>query len=222
VTRVVLKLGGRIAASAGAQARALHAEGNGLVVVHGAGPQITAEMERRGIPVEFVGGRRVTSDAGVAVVRESLLLVNDEVCTAIGPEALPLRGDAIGLEAVQLPGLGLVGEPVPCAPRPLLAALAAGRIPVVLPLAAGPLNVNADEAAAALAVGLGAERIVFTSDVAGVLVDGSIVAELPAARAAGLLREGAFEGGIVPKLVAAIRSARHGIRAEIGVTAVTA
>jgi acetylglutamate kinase len=222
MTCVVLKLGGRIAASAGAQARALHADGNELVVVHGAGPQITAEMERRGIPVRFVGGRRVTTDAGLAVVRESLLAVNEEVCTAIGADALPLHGDAIGLEAVHLHELGLVGEPVPCAPGPVLDALAARRIPLVLPLAGGPLNVNADEAAAALAVGLGAERIVFTSDVPGVVVDGSIATELPVAQAAGLLREGAFEGGIVPKLVAAISSARHGIEAEIGATAVIA
>jgi acetylglutamate kinase len=221
VSRVVLKLGGRIAASAGVQARALHADGNELVVVHGAGPQITAEMERRGIPVRFVDGRRVTTAAGLNVVRESLLAVNEEVCRAIGPSALPLHGNAIGLDAVQLPDLGLVGEPVPCAPLPVLEALAAGRIPVVLPLAAGPLNVNADEAAAALAVGLDADRILFASDVPGVVVDGSVAAELPVARAAGLLREGAFEGGIVPKLLAAIGSARHGIEAEIGVTAVT-
>jgi acetylglutamate kinase len=222
VTRVVLKLGGRVAASAGAQARALHADGNELVVVHGAGPQITAEMERRGISVHFLGGRRVTTAAGLAVVRESLLAVNEEVCRAIGPSAVPLHGDAIGVEAIQLHELGLVGEPVPCAPLPVLEALAAGRIPVVLPLAAGPLNVNADEAAAALAVGLDADRILFASDVPGVVVDGSVAAELPAARAAGLLRDGAFEGGIVPKLLAAIRSARHGIEAEIGATVVSA
>jgi acetylglutamate kinase len=222
VTRIVLKLGGRVAGSAGAQARALQADGNELVVVHGAGPQITAEMERRGIPVCFHGGRRVTTAAGLVVVRESLLAVNEEVCRAIGPSALPLHGDAIGLEAIQLHELGLVGEPVPCAPVSVLAALAAGRIPVVLPLAAGPLNVNADEAAAALAVGLDADRILFASDVPGVVVDGSVATELPASRAAGLLREGAFEGGIVPKLLAGIRSARHGIEVEIGATIVTA
>jgi acetylglutamate kinase len=111
---------------------------------------------------------------------------------------------------------------MPCAPQAILDVLAARRIPVVLPLASGPLNVNADEAAAALAVGLGAARIVFASDVPGVVVDGTVATELPAAHAAGLLREGAFEGGIVPKLMAAIGSARHGIRTEIGATTVTA
>jgi acetylglutamate kinase len=222
VSRVVLKLGGRIAASAGALAQALQDDGNEVVVVHGAGPQITAEMERRGIPVHFLDGRRVTTALALEVVRESLLGVNQELCSAIGPRAVSLHGDAIGLQAVRLPELGLVGEPVPCAPEPVLGAIAAGRIPVVLPLAAGPLNVNADEAAAALAVGLGAQRIVFASDVPGVVVDGRVAEELPAERAVGLLREGAFEGGIVPKLLAAIRSADHGIQAEIGITAVTA
>ena len=93
---------------------------------------------------------------------------------------------------------------------------------MVLPLAAGPLNVNADEAAAALAVGLGASRIVFASDVPGVLVDGDVAEELAAAAALRLIREGVLEGGIVPKLLAAVGSTTHGIRAEIGRTAVTA
>ena len=80
---------------------------------------------------------------------------------------------------------------------------------------------NADEAAAALAVGLGAERILFVSDVPGVLVDGGVVEELAADAADRLLGAGTFEGGIVPKLVAAVRAARQGVRAEIGATAVT-
>ena len=222
MTRVVLKVGGRVAAAAAADARGLHAAGHEVVVVHGAGPQITAEMERQGEPVEFVDGRRVTTPAGLDLVRSSLLAVQTEVCDAIGRLALPLVGDEIGLRATPVPQLGLVGEALPCAPQSILDALAARRIPVVLPLASGPLNVNADEAAAALAVGLGAARMMFASDVPGVVVDGTVAVELPAAHAAGLLRDGAFEGGIVPKLMAAIHSARHGIRTEIGTTIVSA
>jgi acetylglutamate kinase len=222
VTRVVLKVGGRVAAAAAADARGLHAAGHEVVVVHGAGPQITAEMERQGEPVEFVEGRRVTTRAGLDIVRSSLLAVQTEVCDAIGRLALPLAGDEIGLRATPVPQLGLVGEALPCAPQSILDALAARRIPVVLPLASGPLNVNADEAAAALAVGLGAARMMFASDVPGVVVDGTVAIELLAADAAGLLRDGAFEGGIVPKLMAAVHSARHGIRTEIGATIVTA
>jgi len=109
-------------------------------------------MIRRDLPVEFVAGRRVTSEAALEVIRESLATVNAELCTAIGPLALPLPCGV--LSAVRIPGLGLVGDPLPAAPKPIADALAAGRIPVVAPLAHGPLNVNGDEAAAALAVGL--------------------------------------------------------------------
>jgi acetylglutamate kinase len=131
-------------------------------------------------------------------------------------------GDEIGLSAEPVPALGLVGDPVPCAPAAIVDALAAGRIPVVAPLATGPLNVNADEAAAALAVGLRAARILFVTDVPGVLVGDVLAHELGADEAAAMLEAGRFEGGIVPKLVAAVRAAREGVKAEIGATAVVA
>jgi acetylglutamate kinase len=222
VSRVVLKVGGRVAAAAAADALALAAAGAEVVVVHGAGPQISAEMERRGLVPGFVRGRRVTTPEVLAVVRASFLEVNAAVCAAVGPLAVGLLGDEIGLVAAHVEELGLVGEPVPCAPQAVLDALAAGRIPVVAPLAVGPLNVNADEAASALAVGLGAERILFVSDVPGVLVDGGVVASIPADDADRLLGEGAFEGGIVPKLTAAVHAARLGVRAAIGETEVVA
>jgi acetylglutamate kinase len=129
-------------------------------------------------------------------------------------------GDEIGLPAVRLPALGQVGKPLPSGPPAVRAALALSLVPVVAPLAAGPLNVNADDAAAALAVGLGADRIVFVSDVPGVLMGGTPVAALGADEADALLDAGRFEGGIVPKLEAAVRAARLGVRAEIGDTAV--
>jgi acetylglutamate kinase len=217
---VVVKLGGRVAADA--VRSALARVGGPALVVHGAGPQITDEMTRRGIEPVFVRGRRVTTPDVLEVVRASLEAVNDEVCAAIGPTALGLRGDMIGLRAHRVAALGLVGEPEPCAPRALLDALASGRIPVVAPLAEGPLNVNADEAAAALAVGLGAARIVFVSDVPGVLVEGALAGVLPADEAEAGLDAGEFEGGIVPKLVAAVRAARGGVRASIGATEVPA
>jgi acetylglutamate kinase len=222
VTRVVVKLGGGVAAAAAGRALDLVRAGHEVVVVHGAGPQISAELRRRGIPVEFVGGRRVTSPAALAVVRESLVAVGAEASAALGPAALPLVGDEIGLEARPLPELGLVGEPLPCGPGAIEEALAARRIPVVAPVAVGPLNVNADEAASALAVGLAADRIVFVSDVPGVFVDGALADRIEAGRADSLLAAGVFEGGIVPKLLAAVRAARLGIHAEIGATEVLA
>jgi acetylglutamate kinase len=130
------------------------------------------------------------------------------------------------LDATPVPGLGLVGDPLPSAPSIVVDALELGLIPVVAPLAqdslGGPLNVNGDEAAAALAVGLGADRIIFVTDVPGVLVAGGVAHAIGADEAERLVGAGEFEGGIVPKLLAAARAARGGVPAEIGVTAVTA
>ena len=173
-----------------------------------------------GIPVEFVGGRRVTTAAGLAVVRSSFAAVNRALCGALGSRALGLFGDEIGLHAVQIPALGRVGDPLPSRPRAVVEALAAGGIPVVAPLGVGPLNVNADDAAAALAVGLEADRLLFVTDVAGVLHDGSVLASIDVGEADRLLGDGTFAGGIVPKLRAAVIAVRNGVHTDIGETAV--
>jgi len=222
VTRpVVVKCGGAVAESAAELILEL-ADAEPVVVVHGAGPQISAEMERRGLEVQFVGGRRVTSREALEVVRASMTEVNAMLCAAIGEPAVPLFGDAIGLRALQVPMLGMVGDPIPCAPDVVVAALAEQLIPVVAPLATGPLNVNADEMAAALAVGLDAERILFVTDVPGLLDGGVVVPVIDADEAGKLLDAGAFQGGIIPKLRAAITAAQLGVRAEIGATEVVA
>jgi acetylglutamate kinase len=222
VSLLVVKVGGAVAKTTAAQILDFVAQSHEVVVVHGAGPQISAEMERRGLDVRFVAGRRVTNAAGLEVVREALAALNAELCAAIGRRTLGLMGDEIGLRAVQVPELGLVGEAIPSAPRAVLDALAAGRIPVVAPLARGPLNVNADEAAAALAVGIGADRILFATDVPGLLLDGAVADAVAVDEADRLLGAGELEGGIVPKLNAAVHAARLGVRAEIGATAVVA
>jgi acetylglutamate kinase len=220
--RTVVKLGGRVARDSAGPVLERHAAGDEVVVVHGAGPQITAELQASGLGTRFVDGRRFTDPATLAVVRQSLVALGAEVSATLGPAAVQLLGDEIGLEAVRIPELGLVGRPLAGRPAAVEAALAAGRIPVVTPIAVGPLNINADEAAAALASGLGADRLVFVSDVPGVFLDGVVAGELHADDADELLEAGAFEGGIVPKLLAAVRAARLGISAEIGETAVVA
>lgn len=218
---LVLKLGGAIAPDAADTILGFAAQTE-VVVVHGAGPQISAVMRERGLEVRFVDGRRYTTPEALDVVRDSLAAVNAALCAAIGPRAIGLMGDALGLEATQVPRLGLVGDPLPSRPALVLSALREGRIPVIAPLAKGPLNVNADEAAVALAAGLGAERILFVTDVPGLLIDGDVVHTIGADEADTMLKAGAFEGGIVPKLEAAVRAARLGMRAEIGRTAVLA
>ena len=133
-----------------------------------------------------------------------------------------LLKDCLGLAAVLVPELGLVGSAVPCAPAPIVRALQAGLVPVVSPLARGPLNVNADETAAALAIGIGASRLHFLSDVPGVYRGGDVAPMLDAATVESLVENGEFDGGIVPKLLAAVRAVRNGVPAEIGVTEVLA
>ena len=219
---IVVKVGGASTDGIAAAVAALRSPGTDVCVVHGAGPQISEEMLRRGLAPRFVAGRRVTTPDVLDVVRESLSAVNAAVCDAIGPHALSLAGDEIGLEAEPVPELGLVGRALPSAPQAVLDALAANLVPVVTPLARGPLNVNADEAASALAVGIGAERIHFLTDVRGVYHEGRLVHTIAAPRAQALVDGGAFDGGIVPKLLAAAAAARNGIGAQIGVTAVTA
>ncbi|MFL5930350.1 MAG: acetylglutamate kinase [Gaiellaceae bacterium] len=221
MSRLVVKCGGAVMADAAETIDALAAHAD-VCVVHGAGPQITAEMERHHVPVRFVGGRRVTTPAGLAIVRRALVEANRSLCAALGARAVGLIGDEIGLEATRILELGLVGDPLPSRPPAVEDALDAGRIPVVAPLAAGPLNVNADEAAAALAVGLGAERLLFVTDVPGLLHAGAVVPEIQAVEADLLLSAGELEGGIVPKLRAAVTAARLGVQAEIGETAVLA
>ncbi|MFL5955313.1 MAG: hypothetical protein ACJ76I_14515 [Gaiellaceae bacterium] len=222
MTRLVVKVGGAVAAESADRILGLREDGHQVVVVHGAGPQITEEMRRRAIAVEFVNGRRRTSRVALDVVRESMEEVNAELCAALGDNAVPVFGDRAGFLAVPVPPLGWVGDPLPCRPPRIVAALDAGLIPVVAPLAVGPLNVNADDAAAALALGLGAKRLVFLTDVAGLYVENELVDAIDARRATRMLDEGAFEGGIVPKLRAAALAAGSGITAHIGSTAVVA
>ena len=221
MSRIVLKVGGAVADEAATLALAL-AERHELCIVHGAGPQISAELERAGLEVAFHQGRRVTSAKALGVVRRSLAAVNSHVCQTIGPRAVPLLGDQIGFPAVRVPELGHVGSPLPSRPAAVENALAAGLLPVVAPLAVGPLNVNADEAAAALAVGLGADKLLFVTDVPGLLLGGMVASRIGVDEAERMLAAGELGGGIVPKLHAAVVAARGGVDSTIGATAVVA
>ncbi len=189
-------------------------------VVHGAGTRITASLAAARIESHFVGGRRFTSAEALPIVREAFRLENDELCRQIGRNAVGLMGDDLGLEADRLAGYGHVGLLRPIIPERLRQLIDEGRVPVIAPLARGPLNVNADDAAAILAIALAAERIVFVSDVPGVIVDGEVVAKLSARDISRL--GAALTGGILPKLEAALAAARGGIRAEVGATLVVA
>jgi acetylglutamate kinase len=219
VTALVVKVGGAVAGDSADAILAL-AEEHDVCVVHGAGRQISLEMERAGIPVEFVDGRRVTTPEGLELVRAEFQHVNALLCEAIGERAVPLFGDEIGLQAERVPELGLVGDALPSRPAAVVEALESGKIPVVAPLAEGPLNVNADEAAAALALGLGADELLFLTDVDGLILGGRVVDSIGVDDARELLDGGTLQGGIIPKLGAAVTAARGGVNATIGRTMV--
>jgi acetylglutamate kinase len=194
--------------------------GAGVCVVHGAGSRISAALHEAGIETTFVGGRRVTTTEALPIIREAFLRENRALCSEIGARARGLMGDDLGLEASLVPELGHVGMLLPVVPHALQELLAADVVPVIAPLARGPLNVNADDAASVLAVALGAERLVFVSDVPGVLVDGEVVGELSEQEISRL--NGHLSGGIVPKLQAAVLAARAGVQVEVGKTSVIA
>ena len=204
------------------------------VVVHGGGPQITAMLDRLGIESEFRGGLRVTTPEAMDVVRMVLTgQVSRELVGLInahGPCAVGLSGEDGGLlqarrrhatvdgEAVDV---GLVGDVVEVHPAAVQDLLDAGRIPVVSTIAPDRddptqvLNVNADTAAAALAVALGAKKLVVLTDVEGLYTSwpdkGSLVAQITRSELAALLPS--LESGMVPKMEACLRAVEGGVPA---------
>jgi acetylglutamate kinase len=220
MTLTIVKCGGAALAKEPFRLERHVGPGEPVCVVHGAGTRISAALQAAGLESPFVGGRRVTTAEALPVVREAMRQENGALCAQIGKRAYGLMGDDLGLEAQRLPELGHVGMLLPVVPAALRGLLTVDAVPVIAPLARGPLNVNADDAAAVLAVALGADRLVFVSDVPGVLVDGEVVPQL-SEREISLLN-GHLAGGILPKLQAAVAAAREGVRVDVGATVVVA
>lgn len=224
----VVKVGGRDGMAADAVAglvAALWRRGTRVAVVHGGGAEASRWLQRLGLPVRFVGGRRVTDGATLEVVAAVLEgVVQPAWVAALQAAGLPAagvsgRGGLFRAERVAPDGvdLGLVGRVTGCDTGLVAALLEAGRMPVVSPLArdaaGGTLNVNADEAAAALAAALGARLLLVLTDVPGLLADpadpGSLVERLdPAGLRAALAR---VDGGMKPKLEAALAALEGGV-----------
>jgi acetylglutamate kinase len=200
------------------------------VVVHGGGPQISAMLDRLGIDSDFRGGLRVTTPEAMDVVRMVLVgQVGRELVglvSAAGGRAVGLSGEDAGLflarrRAAVVDGLevdvGLVGDVVDVDPGAVLDLIDAGRVPVVSTVAPDGdgqvLNVNADTAAAALAVALGAAKLVVLTDVEGLYADWPDRSSLlPTVRAAELERLlPGLQAGMVPKMEACLRAVRGGV-----------
>jgi acetylglutamate kinase len=191
-----------------------------MVVVHGGGVQVTEWLTRLGVPTRFEDGLRVTDEAAIEVVAAVL---RGAVNTAL-VAALRVRGaDAVGLSGVdggllvaeRTPGKGLVATVVDVRRSLIDALLVETRVPVVAPLALDETgtvcNVNADDVAAGLARGLGAERLVLLTDTDGVLdADGQRIASLHAADVEPLIADGTIGWGMVPKVRFALSAVAGG------------
>lgn len=213
---LVLKLGGTTLADQRqvlAEVAAV-AQRRPVVVVHGGGKRMTEWLERLGVPTRFESGLRVT-DAPALEVAAAVLrgVVNTELVAALQD----LKVDAVGLSGVdgglligeRVAGLGRVAHVVGIRRDLVDSILVNSQVPVVAPLArdeAGAVcNVNADDAAAGLAAGLGARQLVLMTDVDGIRdADGTKLASLAAAEAESLIAAGTIAGGMVPKVRAAL------------------
>ncbi len=201
-----------------------------VVVVHGGGPQITDHLDRLGLVSEFRGGLRVTTAEAMQVVRMVLVgQVNPSVVGLInshGPFAVGLSGEDAHLFTAErrhavvdgdAVDVGLVGDVVAVQPQIVRALLEEGKVPVVATVAPGLdgeiYNVNADTAAAALAVALGAEKLVVLTDVDGLYADwpasDEVISEIDADALAKLLPE--LSSGMVPKMEACLRAVQGGV-----------
>jgi acetylglutamate kinase len=222
----VLKVGGHEVDDAAwvASLAARIAAERDLVLVHGGGKEVSELQRVLGAEPEWRDGLRFTTPEALRAVQ--LVLsggVNKRLVAALisaGADAIGISGEDGGLiRARPLRGgaLGRTGEVVEVRGELLRTLLAAGITPVVSPVSrgedGGALNVNADDAAAAIAGALESPELLFVSNVPGVLREGERIAALPAERVEELITEGVVSGGMAPKLRAAVRSLGSGVSA---------
>lgn len=202
------------------------------VVVHGGGPQITSMLERLGLEGEFQGGFRVTTPEVMDVVRMVLLgQVGRELVGLMnqhGPFAVGCSGEDASLftarkRYVDVDGvstdIGLVGDIVDVNPESIESLIDAGRIPVICGIAPDEdgqvYNINADSAAAAIAAGLGAERLLMLTNVEGLYTDwpnqDSLVSKIEASELAAILPT--LDSGMIPKMEACLTAVNGGVNA---------
>jgi acetylglutamate kinase len=228
----VVKLGGSLLEEQPRRARALAGiaaawrRGERLVLLHGGGKHVDARLKALGIPKRSHAGLRITDDATLEVVVAVLAgSVNKMIVaelTALGVRAAGISGADAGTlvagvhEPIDGIDLGHVGRVRSSDPALIHTLVGAGILPVVSSIAAGPngtlLNVNADAAAASIAVAVGAQELVFITDVPGVLdAKGKVMVELRAKDADALLRSNVVSGGMKPKLLAALHALGSGV-----------
>ncbi len=228
MTRVV-KVGGRPQSDPSLPAliaESWDALSGAMVMVHGGGDEVSALQKRFGVVPQFVDGRRVTTAQDVELVRMALSgTANKRLVSALvheGVRAVGLSGEDASLIAatpVDAGRLGHVGAPQRVNSSLLLHLIDGGYLPVVSPVSrnvghelGAALNVNADDAAAAIAVAIEAEELLIVCDVPGVLVDDTTADVLTITEARGLIRDGRASGGMHAKLAAAVTAVEGGVQ----------
>jgi acetylglutamate kinase len=201
------------------------------VVIHGGGKAITRAMEKAGLQAKFIQGQRVTDERTVGIVDEVLSRqINPRVVSAInslggaakgfaGPELFKCRKASVKGADGQPLDIGFVGEVTDVNTGPLRECLLQGVIPVISPTARGEdgriYNCNADIAAAQAAIALQAQRLVFMSDVPGLLENpnrpDSVISQLPVSRVDSLKRAGVVDKGMIPKVDSAVAAIHAGV-----------
>lgn len=215
----------------------LHQVGIQVVVVHGGGPEISSMLKKIGKEGVFVNGLRYTDEETMDIVQQILCgKVSKDLVSLIdayGGKAMGLCGmDGRMLEAVKKTGdgfdYGFVGDITNVNCQPILDVLNAGYIPVISSVAAGAAgadgakcyNINADTAAAQVAAGLGAEKLVILTDVLGLLRDvndpETLISKCRVSEVPVLVKEGVIKGGMIPKIQCCVEAVRRGVsRAHI-------
>ena len=211
----------------------LEVAGINPIVVHGGGKAISAAMKKAGLEAQFVNGFRVTTDEAIEIVARVL---SEEINPGLVRMIRDFGGKAVGIpgndvfigEKMRVKDakgdtvdIGRVGEVVGCHMVHMNAANQAGIVPVISPLAAElatgrPLNINADLAAAALAKELRVAKLVYLSDVPGLLADpqdpSSLIQSVTRTEAEGLIADGTISGGMIPKIRSAVDALNAGVR----------
>lgn len=200
---------------------ALQKQGKRIIVTHGGGKLISKWLEKQGLATRFIDGERVTDQASLEVVIAVLAgLVNKEIVSSIqnrGGQAVGISGIDGGLIQANIKNaeLGYVGDVTKVNTTPLEVLLDAGYIPVVSPISLHPvpearemgLNINADDVAAEIAAAVGAERLIFLTDVAGVCdPSGKLLPRLSTEEAEALIASGVASGGMIPKIKACLKA----------------
>jgi acetylglutamate kinase len=194
-----------------------------VALMHGGGVQLTRMLDALGLSAEFREGLRVTDEPTMTVAE---MVFAGEVNKTLVRELYAMGIPAVGISGTDgptfhvepVPNLGRVGNVVRVEPHLVETLWAGGFVPVVAPLGLGPegaYNINADSAAAALAVGLGAGHLFFLTDVDGLLYGGKAVPALAPGECEGYVEKGLAVGGMVPKLRAAAEAAKEGVVARI-------